>query len=407
MYRFSTILRFLRCYIVAGALVALGSSEARAEETQKVLFQQRLPRVPAYVIAEATVAGKPSVVLLDTHAGSSALDDSRTDAVRFELRKKNILASDGTMYPMMTYAGHPIKLGGITIDRPTVVISDLSAFSIYTGRPLDGVIGMRVMEAGKIFLNYDEGIFQIHVGPWKLNKPDCTVVDLSEAGEAPEFNTEILGQRVSFCVDTGHNGCIELESKVFEALVQQGCIEPAKVDARGISIGGMNRATQGWFLKGELMGKNLAGVRVDSNPTLSILGLEWLYGFNTEIDFGDRKLRYQLRRDAKLPGSVHVMLGAILKYDSSGAQIERLRASGGAAADAGLKPGDVIEKFGGLNAKGMNAASMGEAVADAAGKEIAVRFLRKADGEHVDTKLKLPPNISEWDFSGRDVLNRK
>ena len=54
----------------------------------------------------------------------------------------------------------------------------------------------------------------------------------------------------------------------------------------------------------------------------------------------------------------------------------------------------------------MNAITFGEAVIDAAGKEVPVYFLRKSNGEHVGTRLKVPPNISEWEFSGRDTFKK-
>ena len=80
---------------------------------------------------------------------------------------------------------------------------------------------------------------------------------------------------------------------------------------------------------------------------------------------------------------------------------------GGAAEAAGLKPGDVIEELGSLKASEMNHLIIGEAIAASAEKEVAIRFLRKSDGVHVNAKLKLPPVISEWDFAGRDIFKGK
>ncbi len=395
-----------RCSVVV-TLAGLWHARTIAEEPDKVLFQQHLPKVPAHVMAEVTLLGKPCIMILDTGAGIVTLDKSLTKAILSNIGETNVMLADGSTQTMTIFEGASLKLDQLSIDRPAITFSDLGRYSLYTGRPLSGVIGMNALSVGKIFMSHDEGIFQVHIGPWKLDKFDCQEIELEKDSPAAVIKTDILGHSAKFTVDTGMDDCIRLEAEVFDALVKEGAIEPAKVNARTLSLTGMTSSTRGWFLKGELMGKKLAGVTVVSNAKASILGLAWLYGFNMEIDFTKRKLRYQLRRDAKLPGSVAMTLGAILLYEGSGAQIERLRPSGGAAEDAGLKPGDVIEKFGDIKAGAMNAAVMGEAVADAAGKEVAVRFLRKSDGERVNTKLKLPPNISEWNFSGRERSNEK
>jgi len=390
-----------------GSIAVTCCAIAHADPTGTILYQQRIPGVPVHLVAETSISGKLGFMIVDTGAAISGLDNSLKDSIRSKRGEADVLSADGKQYPMMTYEVPPIRIGKLSVKRSTVILSDFSAFSRFTGRPLAGVVGIGVLGHAKIFLNYDECIFQLHAGPWKLDKSDCHEVEL-EKTETPTFKTRILGREEAFTVDSGSDECIALEAKLFKALVNDHCIELAQFKEGGVSIGSMTSTSDsGWFLKGELMGKNLRGVSVVSNPRSSRLGLEWLYGFNTEIDFTTQKLRYQLRRNAKFPGSVQMMLGVLFQYDKRGARVESLLPGGGAAEDAGLKPNDVIEQFGAVKADEMNAATMAEAVADAAGKEVAVRFLRKSDGEHVNTKLKLPPNISEWNFSGRASPNGK
>ena len=52
-----------------------------------------------------------------------------------------------------------------------------------------------------------------------------------------------------------------------------------------------------------------------------------------------------------------------------------------------MKAGDVIEQFGAIRAPDISAVSLGEAVADAADQEVAVRYRRKVDGVLVETNL--------------------
>lgn len=396
------------CFVLA-VLIVVGMFhvETFAEEQDKVIFQQRMPRVPVHVFTEVTLAGKANVMMLDTGAEIVGLDLTWTDSIRSEIGEQNIRGGDGNVASMKLYNGPPLKMGELSVERTTVVLSDMRMVSLLTGRRVTGVVGMKVLGLGKIFISYDDGIFTVHRGSWKLNTPDCHEIELEKESNAPVFKTEILGRPVRFLVDTGFDHPINLETGVFNALVKEESIEVAKPGGHSLSVGGARTMTHGWFLKGELMGKSLAGVSVASTPEVSIVGLEWLYGFNTEIDMKAHKLRYQPRRDAILPGNPQMMLGAILLYDENGALIAQMRPGGGALADAGLESGDTVEKFGNLEALEMNAATLGETVADATGKEVAVRFLRKSDGKHVSTKLKVPPNISDWNFSGRAVLKEK
>lgn len=395
------------CFANLVLALALKSCGIACEPTDTVLYNQSIPRVPVHLVSEASIAGKPRMIILDTGAANAGLDNSLKNSIRAELAEADVLASDGKSYPMMTYEGPPIKIGKLSVKHTTVILSDFNALSLLTGYPVSGVIGMKVLGHVKILLNYDERVFQLHAGAWKLDKSDCHEVALNINIETPTFKTQIIGREIEFTVDTGSDDCITLETKVFDALVKDRCIELADFKGGGLSIGGMSTSATGWFLKGELMGKMLAGVSVNSNPTHSTMGLAWLYGFNTEIDAAANKLRYQLRRNAKFLGGVQVMLGAILLYDSNGARIKSLLPGGGAAEGAGLKPDDIIERFGDLKAGEMNAATVAEAVAEAAGKEVPIRLLRRADGERVSIKLKLPPNISEWNFSGRKNSNGK
>lgn len=393
-----------RFFPSALAIIALWANAILADEPDRVIFAQKLPRIPALIVAPAKLADREALVFLDTGADWSMLDLVWKDSLRGEIGEAEVMGFGGVNQQMMIYSGPVLKLGRMAVQGPGVILSDMQEFRAYTGQPVSGLIGMKVIGRAKIFLSYDKRVFEIHDGPWRLDKLNSQEIELEKEASAPLCKMNILGHPATFVIDTGSDGCVELRADVFDALVKEGAIERAKVDSRALGLEGMKATGRGWFLKGEFMGKKLEGVSVDSNPAHSILGLEWLYGFNTEIDFSARKMRYELRRDAKLPGNLQMLLGAIFIFSEKGVRIERLRPGGkGAAEIAGLQAGDVIEQFGSLQAVGMNAVTLGEAVADAAGKEVSLRC-RKANGQQVEIKLRVPSRISEWNFAGRDTF---
>jgi len=394
-------IRHLAKLLVAAFFIVF-CSKGLSEQLDKVLFQQNVPRVPTHIMAEVDLAGRSFLMMLDTGAGLTVFDSSLKNFTGPELEERNLQMPGATDRVVKCYQGPPLKIGALSDDHPKVIVSDLKIVSRLTGRSCVGLLGINVMKRGKILLSYDDRIFKIHVGPWILDRGNFREVELDKESDIPQFNEIVLGHSINFTVDTGSNDCITLISPIFDALVDAGGIELSKLTARPASIGGMRPAKQGWFLKGELMGKSLAGVAVTSVPGHSMVGLQFLYAFNIEIDYSNRKLRYQLRADVKRPCCMQHMLGAILFFGEDGPFVEKLRPGGGAVENAGIRPGDVIVEFGALKGKEMNETTITETVSDEAGKEIHIRYLRKADGKQVAVQLKLPPVISLWDFGGRD-----
>lgn len=392
--------------LVCGFLLFLCVGMA-GEPTDKVLLQQSIPAVPSRLYAEASLAGRPGLVVLDTGSEFSTLDLSLQESVGRVVEDRNFKTPGAADRITKFFLGPPLRIGALLDEHPKVNLSDLNALGRTFGRLFVGIVGMNVLGRGKILLDYDGRIFRIHAGPWALRGGDFHEVALNKETGVPEFNAKIQGHPVAFTVDTGFDKCISLQSSVFDALVDEGIIEPARMDGRVISLGGLHAVRRGWFRKGELMGKNLAGVSVSSEAEFSRLGLEWLYAFNTEIDAREHKLRYVFRGQTNPPCSAALMVGAILSFNGEGALVEKLRPGGGAAENAGIKPGDLIQKFAALKGMEMNQTTIAETVTDQAGKEIGIRYLRKADGAQVSAKLKLPPVISDWNFGGRDIFNGK
>lgn len=406
MKAINVLMRGLWSLIFSQAIVWLPHAQALAGEGNTVLFRQPIPRVPALWVAPVSVGEKQALVVLDTGAGLTVLDSSLRDALGAKLGERPVTMADGEG-TRPSYEGPSLRMGALHSERSPVILSDLGMISEFVGRPLAGVVGMDFMR-GKVFLNFDQSVFEIHSGAWRLPKRGSHESALKDDSDVPKFDRPIAGKQVTFILDTGADGTITLAAPVFDALVADGVIEVSKVRGRAVTGQGFDRrANSGWFVNKNvnLMGKDLAGVSVKSSPANSILGLKWLCAFNVEIDMAARKFRFQLRRAAKPPLNVQLMAGAIFFYNERGARIESLRPDGaGAAEEAGLKAGDVIEQFGAIRAPDINAVSLGEAVADAAAKEVAVRYRRKVDGVLVETKLKVAPMISEWDFAGRGIF---
>jgi hypothetical protein len=339
-------------------------------------------------------------MIIDSGAAFSFLDVSL---------RKLILEEAGNAH-LKLYRSLPLQVQSIITPNPQIALVDFRALRRMLGGKLDGLLGVPQLKSGKLLLNYDEGFLEVHTGGWKIDQKEYGEIAFDNSEANPTFVANIEGRPCELLFDTGDDGSISLETSDFAFLVKSGVIELSNVHGRIQDVSGLNKHQQGWFLKGELMGKSLRGISVMSVADASgagTMGLEWIYGFNTEIDFASHRFRFQNRLKANSPLAFDLMIGAALSYDDNGAQVEALRPGGGAAEAAGLRPGDVVEHFGSLKKAELGRVPIGEVVTANAGKPIPIQFVRKSDGQKVDAMLNLPPPILAWDFAGRDIFNNK
>ena len=394
-------------YRITAQIVALcGTSclQVALAEDSTVLLRQEIPRVPSLTTTKGTIGDKQCMFIIDTGAEFTILDQSLTGLLKGKLQDGSYDDGSGRQTPLPFYHAPPMKFQSLETQNPIVAVLDIRPIGKYVDRNVIGVLGVNHLGAGKLVVDYDQGVLEIHTGPWKLKDGLSTEIDLEDHLALPTFETYIAGRYGQFLVDTGGFDTITLEKSLFTALVRNGSIEVSESGAHTLGASGMVEVRSGWFLKGELMGKSLAGTAVHETFGRSSVGTQWLYGFNFEVDFKIHRFRYQQRRASRAPASVYLMIGAILVFGDSGPKVERLSPEpGGAAQLAGLNPGDIIEEFDSLTAAEMNYASVAELVTMKAGQAIPIRFIRKSDGVKTQTTLKLPTLISSWNFGGRGV----
>ncbi|MEO6788764.1 MAG: hypothetical protein ABI318_21795, partial [Chthoniobacteraceae bacterium] len=209
------------------AVFVLFQAGAFAEKADKLLFEQRLPKVPVHLVTEVSLDGKPCLMLIDTGEEAFTLDLSKRGAKFKKFANAEVIAFGGSKMSENVYTGPPVKAQSLSVEEPFIVFMDMRMLSKFDGWPLAGVMGIQALRAGKVFLNYDGHVFQVYSGPWRLNKPDCQEVPLLKDSNVPKANMKVMGHPVVITFDTGSDGCIDLEAKVFNALVKDGVIELA------------------------------------------------------------------------------------------------------------------------------------------------------------------------------------
>ncbi len=374
-------------------------SRACAAEPDVSLFKATLPAPPAHLVVEANSAQNKYLMILDTGATYSWFEKQRTEVFLGSLGEDFARSNSVRHLPIETYQGLPMTLQGVTLKNDLIIQYDLTPLSRKIGRKLDGVLGMADLRSAKLLFDYETRTMEIHRGPWRLTGRDCRQEAIDEMIGLPMLRAKLAGHPRSFLIDSGSTSCLTLQSSLFNILVSEGVIDELQ-PGQALGFGGEYTSRRGRFRRGALMGKELAGVPVDTaggdfSGASGAIGLGWMSGFIMEIALSDGKLRYRQIPRAEPPLDLENTLEASLSYTEGLPSIHITRPGEGPLTEAGLLPTDTIEKFGDLEAGRLDLASVTEFVGKHAGSEVPIRFKRK-DGKVVETTVRLPPRVDLW-----------
>ena len=384
-------------------LFSLTSDSCLAAESEVVRFP--IPRAPRYLTVPGKIAGREYRFVFDTGFSDNALDTSLRELTEGEAGE---VVAGGVTGPrdnvtMKRFHLPAIQIGSISVPKSVGILFGTRFFGETIGEELGGVVGLSNVAGAKFYLDYQARQLAWHRGDWLLHGPGVSEVEIKVIFGVPRVKLSLDGRTVPFAIDTGSNSCVMLQTEAFDVFVADGIIEvnPVRGRAQG-ALATRGQSRQGWFLKGELMGKGLRGVSVVEAAGVNILGLGWWGGFTSEIDGAGGKLRYRVVPNAAPPISYQLTLGAILIHEQGRARVFGLIPSGqGAAERAGLQADDVIEEFGPLGRGKVMGDALLDVLAEKTGTAVTVKVYRPSEMRRFEVTLALPAIVSMWDFAGR------
>lgn len=397
--------------VISVAWLLLGALSGRsAAEADEILIHQKLPRVPLILMVEGKLGGTACQMIVDTGAEFTTFDSSLRNQAKGKIAGASVTDANGNQLESSVYRFSDLSVQELKVKDLRGAVIDLKPFSRRQGGRLNAVLGWPELKAGKLWVSMDDGLMELHTGPWKLTPADSAQTNLNTESGIPAFETEIAGHRGQFVIDTGSDGGIGLPDALFELLAQEGYIEVSSMKSGSLAAGGNNDQTRGWFLKGKWMGRELKGVSVVANGNgdhVGRIGMKWLSGFNFEIDSAAQQWRYQVRPRAALLLDCDMMLGGLLAFQDGEALIKYLWTNPqGALRSGGLQEGDVIHRFDRLQGDELNLTEIGGVMAAMAGKSVNVTYTRGAGAEEKSVVLHIPPAIREGEFVGRNIYDR-
>lgn len=311
--------------------------------------------------------------LLDTSATRSAFDESLKDLLGAP-EGRTILQTPAGQRTVETFDWPNVTLGRQPLKtNRSVICFDLKDVRQASGEEVFGVIGMDVLRACRLQIDFDRGFVRfLESLPEKQDDSgDKLPILFSDAGGPFLVDSLAGGMREKFLIDTGAHANA-LATEVFDKLVERQLIRPgtpfASVTAAGEIRGRAGRLTS--LSVGQFMHQNLRFER--ANP--SAFGLRYLSRFELTLDFPGETA--YLRKGARYSKPDPPATSGMTLRRIEGNLVVDSVLKDGAAQIAGIRVQDVIVQISGKDAAKQDFFSIREMLTSEVGKRVPIRVRR-------------------------------
>jgi len=368
------------------------------------------------IFTTATIGGKPYAMIVDTGTDGIVVTPEVAQQLHLFQRASAPISGAGAGSLRSTKARLPrISLAGRQLRTRDAIVADLGPIRRAIGfKHFDGIIGLDSL-APYVRIDMDAQTLTLSAAPI-LAPRDAHAVTYTINGGLPHVRAAVDGVHGDFVVDTGDRSALTL----FATFARRNGfyqVMPRRNDVvTGYGIGGPIRGDRiqthlkvfGFDLAPVVarMPAGNAGVFSTSQDPGSI-GNAVLERFNMVYDTITHALRVWPSRafgetqpfDAPTPPPLrrHALFGALLAEKGGKLTVAR-PVNGGAAASAGIMPGDVLESLGGTPTPTV-AAFLSAVHALRAGDRVAVVIQRNGAAKSVYVTMTAPLDESDPDVT--------
>lgn len=385
------MLRHLRTPLPLLLCLVQTASAADKPAESRLLYEARIPDGPAVLIGEIGIAGKTYPLMVDTGAESALVTDSSI-AAQFggPVSDTRIEYTD---FKGRNYRIPEATVGGLTLPAAVAPAYDLSSMRGALGLPPFCILGWEALKGRNLELDHDLGKFRISNG---AGKPPSSWTTLPVVFEhrAPSIHAPLGDKDYTWSIDTGFNDTILVSKPNFQRLVSDGFIRERNAGSI-TGVDGAQVTRTGYFTKGSLLGIDLSGLNVTTEPRgFEVLGMTFFRKLNFIISGEPSRFSYSVRKNPVHPISEQLMLGIFFTYDRGQAVVTRIK-PGSNAEKAGLKPEDRVVKIDEVGDEPLDAFKMFDLCRKHAGQPVTLRLQRA--GQPLTIKLPLTPIVDAWD----------
>ena len=336
------------------------------------------------ILLPIKVDGATYSFLLDTGAIRSGFDSSMRPLLG-EPRGTQVLQTFAGLKKVEVFDWPVATLGEQTLrTRTPVACVDFAELRRASNENIYGVIGMDVLRDNRILIDFDRGLLRfLERSPGSLSELGTKIpVELTHDG------SPILSARITedvaenLLVDTGAQGN-SLRADLFDQLIDSDQIRLGSQFTSNTVAGQVsgNRGTLRQVTIGPFEQRDLRVSRLN----ISSIGLRYLSRFQIIFDFPAKSAYLKRSRDYSKP-EPRATSGMTLNWVDGKITVTSIRKNG-AAARAGLAPGDILVEIDGQPADTFDHFSLRQLLTSEGGKVISIQAERQNKTSRKDLVL--------------------
>jgi hypothetical protein len=339
------------------------------------------------LLVSARLGDRNILCLLDTGACLSALDVRWKIAVG-KFRETRLLQTPAGATRVETFDWPKMTLGGQALEsNAPLACLDLEGLRRATNEDIRGILGMDVLGALRLQIDFDEGQVRFLESLPEDRTGLGTPIPIEFNDDGTPFIAGLVGGDTPerFLIDTGAQGN-SLEFARFDELLDRGCIRLGSSFV-SLTAAGEARGDRGRLSKlsvGSLSHENLRFSRTNVNS----LGLRYLSRFVIAFDFPEG-FAYLQRGANPMRPEPRATSGMTLQWIDGKPVVESVRTAGPAEA-AGVKPRDVLLQINHKHASEFDPFALRQLLTSKGGTSVPLT-VRRAE-RTIDLVLTLSPD---------------
>lgn len=321
-----------------------------------------------------TIADSTGLFLVDSGTTSDIMDDRYKPFLGKPLRQGRM----GTAGPSVRgefFDAPPMAIGRHSSSGGSpVAVLDLEFASQAVGRDMHGILGVPFLSSHAVTLDFDLATVRIYdSGVAPAESYDTTIPLCIALNGLPYVKNARIDQLMPpFLLDTGCNASVTLSTQEFDRLVRAGMITSVRIGAARTGGGDVSRriGRLATFSLGPFEHQSLAIAESKDNK----IGLAYLRRFRAAIDLSGRELNLTRGNAYAEPDELDCS-GLHLLWQDRRVVVDSVDPHS-PAANAGLRPGDILLHVNGMDGNGENLSQIRRRLGNAGNDDIEIGLMR-------------------------------
>jgi len=338
-----------------------------------------------FLVIPVRIGSRDCSFLIDTGSSSTCFGKELAEHLGPSLGKEVVMTHGGKL-EVETHACPPASWERLDLQKHARVISaDLTPVRQASGLPIDGIVGMDVLQHYLLRVDFDAGRVQLFP-PIADSHPEWgqRIPLQPGVGFTPAIAITLGDSKTEQClVDTGAN-VSTLTSAISQELSEKGQFHFFCQNAWSSNPAGRQRSRSGHLSKCAVAGHTAESVRFDISNSCS-LGLNVLSRFHLTLDFPGKSIQLLPGKRLSQADPIATSGLAIVWVNS---ELRVLSVQPGSPAElAGVKQGDSILEIDKLNTSGMDSFSVGRLLTSAPDRRLQIVVFRNSEPRELSLRL--------------------